>query len=132
GSGREGDWIGRIPEDGPPRGAGEAAGLALRRANEARRVDKSRVRAPPPPLSFRAMAGGRRITVLVVAEDRDTCALYVDTLLAADYMVHGVALQDRAEPVARATRFDIVVFDSPLDAGGLEVAERLAAPRPRA
>ena len=77
------------------------------------------------------MAGGRRITVLVVAEDRDTCALYVDTLLAADYMVHGVALQDQAEPVARATRFDIVVLDSPLDAGGLEVAERLAALRPR-
>ena len=60
-------------------------------------------------------------------------ALYVDTLLAAGYMVHGLASPDEAEPVARATRFDIAVLDSPLDPGGLEVAERLAAlqPRPR-
>jgi hypothetical protein len=77
------------------------------------------------------MARRRRITVLVVAEHRDTCALYVDTLLAGDYMVHGVASQDQAEPVACATRFDIAVLDSPLDAEGLEVAERVAALRPR-
>ena len=64
------------------------------------------------------MAARRRITVLVVAEHRDTRALYVDTLLAEGYMVHGVALQDQAESVARATRFDIAVLDSPLDAGG--------------
>jgi DNA-binding response OmpR family regulator len=77
------------------------------------------------------MAARRRITVLVIAEHRDTRALYVDTLLAEGYMVHGVASQDQAESVARATRFDIAVLDSPLDAAGLEVAERLAALRPR-
>jgi DNA-binding response OmpR family regulator len=77
------------------------------------------------------MAGPHRITVLVIVEHDDTRALYVDTLLAAGYMVHGVESQDQAELVARATRFDIAVLDSPLDAVGLEVAERLAALRRR-
>ena len=73
------------------------------------------------------MAVGRRTAVLVVADDLETRALYVNGLLGAGYMVHAVASPDQAVPTATTTTFHIVILDSPLDEVGLAVAERLAA-----
>jgi DNA-binding response OmpR family regulator len=72
------------------------------------------------------MAARRRVTVLVVADDREARQAYVDRLVATGYMAHAVEAAG-AETAARATPFHLAILDSVLDEAGLAVAERLAA-----
>ena len=73
------------------------------------------------------MTAQRPLTVLLVEEDRETRALYAETLTTDGCVVRAAEWYDGVIPLAMAHRIDVAVLDIRFDAAALAAAERLAA-----